>query len=424
MISTLYIIASSGEVIIEKQFREKFPRSCLEEFWNVNVNTAKNLEDVPAVVQYSRFCFTHILRNGVVFMAVSPKEVPPMFNLEILNLLNITLVNYLKEVTEETLRESFSLVYQLLEEVLDNGYPLTSEQHVLEDLVPPPTLENKVRNMLDAPMKKSKYIDTNAVPWRNPATKYGNNEIFFDMEESLNAIVDAEGGIVRADVSGAIQVNCRLSGMPDIVMRLFNSELFDDISYHKCVRHSKFESERSISFVPPDGRFQLLAYRCKPFHNLQPPFYVSPQVSFSKEGGRLNCMVGLRHGGVELSEKEKEIHKIVVHIPLPPQTDTVAIGSCTHGTYSFNAAKKCVSWKIGHLDSATVSLSGEFSFGQNSTDDIVEGTGEGVTVEFQIPNFAISTVRVDSVNVLNVSFKPFKGVKYLTKAGRFTIRTV
>ena len=36
---------------------------------------------------------------------------------------------------------------------------------------------------------------------------------------------------------------------------------FDDMKFHTCVRLSKFENERIISFIPPDGDFELISYR-------------------------------------------------------------------------------------------------------------------------------------------------------------------
>lgn len=32
----------------------------------------------------------------------------------------------------------------------------------------------------------------------------------------------------------------------------------DDCTFHQCVRLSKFDSERSISFIPPDGDYELM----------------------------------------------------------------------------------------------------------------------------------------------------------------------
>jgi AP-3 complex subunit mu len=36
--------------------------------------------------------------------------------------------------------------------------------------------------------------------------------------------------------------------------------LLDDVSFHPCVRFKRWESERILSFIPPDGNFRLLAY--------------------------------------------------------------------------------------------------------------------------------------------------------------------
>ncbi|WP_411023596.1 hypothetical protein, partial [Salmonella sp. s51228] len=35
----------------------------------------------------------------------------------------------------------------------------------------------------------------------------------------------------------------------------------DDCQFHQCVKLSKFESDRSISFIPPDGEYELMRYR-------------------------------------------------------------------------------------------------------------------------------------------------------------------
>jgi len=32
----------------------------------------------------------------------------------------------------------------------------------------------------------------------------------------------------------------------------------DDCQFHQCVKLSKFETEHSISFIPPDGEFELM----------------------------------------------------------------------------------------------------------------------------------------------------------------------
>lgn len=82
-----------------------------------------------------------------------------------------------------------------------------------------------------------------------------------------------------------------LSGMPELRLglndkvlfettgRMFDQSLFkwihywphlgtknkgvelEDVRFHQCVRLSRFENDRTISFVPPDGEFELMSYR-------------------------------------------------------------------------------------------------------------------------------------------------------------------
>lgn len=35
----------------------------------------------------------------------------------------------------------------------------------------------------------------------------------------------------------------------------------EDVKFHQCVRLARFENDRTISFIPPDGEFELMSYR-------------------------------------------------------------------------------------------------------------------------------------------------------------------
>ena len=39
-----------------------------------------------------------------------------------------------------------------------------------------------------------------------------------------------------------------------------NPRLLDDVSFHPCVRFKRWENEKILSFVPPDGNFRLISY--------------------------------------------------------------------------------------------------------------------------------------------------------------------
>ncbi len=88
---------------------------------------------------------------------------------------------YFKELEEESIRDNFVIVYELLDELMDFGFPqstdskilqeyITQEGHKLEQVRPPPAL-------------------THQVSWRSEGLKYRKNEVFLDVIESVNLLV-------------------------------------------------------------------------------------------------------------------------------------------------------------------------------------------------------------------------------------------
>jgi AP-3 complex subunit mu len=43
-------------------------------------------------------------------------------------------------------------------------------------------------------------------------------------------------------------------------------------------------------------------------------------------------------------------------------------------------------------------------------------------VQFKVPKETISGLRIENVNIVNEKYKPYKGMRSLTKAGNFEIR--
>ena len=50
----------------------------------------------------------------------------------------------------------------------------------------------------------------------------------------------------------------------------------DDIKFHQCVRLGRFDRDRSITFIPPDGVFDVMTYRIS--ENINLPFKIVPVV--------------------------------------------------------------------------------------------------------------------------------------------------
>lgn len=71
-----------------------------------------------------------------------------------------------------------------------------------------------------------------------------------------------DGVLVKCEIYGEVQVNCLLSGLPDLTLSFANPSILHDVRFHSCVRFRPWESQQILSFVPPDGQFKLMSYRC------------------------------------------------------------------------------------------------------------------------------------------------------------------
>lgn len=92
------------------------------------------------------------------------------------------LVEYFKELEEESIRDNFVIIYELLDEMMDFGYPQTTESKILQEYI---TQEShKLEIQVRPPMAV-----TNAVSWRTEGIRYRKNEVFLDVIESVNMLV-------------------------------------------------------------------------------------------------------------------------------------------------------------------------------------------------------------------------------------------
>lgn len=76
------------------------------------------------------------------------------------------------------------------------------------------------------------------------------------------------------------------SGTPDLTLSFMNPRLMDDVSLHPCVRLKRWENERILSFVPPDGSFCLMSYHVGCQSAVAIPIYIRHNFSLPKENGQ------------------------------------------------------------------------------------------------------------------------------------------
>lgn len=418
MIHSLFLINHLRDIFLEKHWKSVISRSVCDYFFEAR-EKAVDPENVPPVLQTPHHYLISIYRGKLFFLSVIQTEVPPLFVIEFLHRVADTFQDYFGECSESVISDNLVIVYELLEEMLDNGFPLATESNVLKEMIRPPNILRSVVNTLTGGSNVGETLpqgQLSNIPWRRAGVKYANNEAYFDVTEEIDAIVDKSGTTVSAEIQGVIEACVKLSGMPDLTMSFMNPRLLDDVSFHPCVRFRRWESEHVLSFIPPDGNFTLMTYHISSQNLVAIPVYVKQSINFFEAGscGRLDITIGPK----QTMGKTVEDLKVTIHMPKAVLNANL---TATQGNYTYDCTTKMLVWDIGKLNPQKLpNLRGSLSM-QTGVPNPEENPS--LNIDLKIQQLAISGLKVSRLDMYGEKYKPFKGVKYVTKAGKFQVRT-
>lgn len=193
-------------MFLEKHWRTFVSRSVCDYFLDAQRATPN---DIPPVITTPHFYLISINRGGVYFVAACKEEFSPLFVIEFLHRVVDTFDDYFQECTESVIKENYVLVYWLLDEMLDNGFPLATESNILKELIKPPNILRTIANTVTGKSNVSGILPSgqlSAIPWRRTGVKYTNNEAYFDVIEEVDAIIDKSGSLVFAEIQGYVRL--------------------------------------------------------------------------------------------------------------------------------------------------------------------------------------------------------------------------
>ncbi|KAK4402110.1 AP-3 complex subunit mu [Sesamum angolense] len=397
--------------MLEKQLTgHRVDRSICAWFWDQILTQGDSLKLVPVIASPTHYLF-QVVREGITFLACTQVEMPPLMAIEFLCRVADVLSDYLDGLNEDLIKDNFVIVYELLDEMIDNGFPLTTEPNILREMIAPPNLVSKVLSVVTGNTSNMSNTlpgaTSSCVPWRKTDLKHTSNEVYVDLVEEMDATISRDGTLVKCEIYGEVQVNSHLSGLPDLTLSFANPSILNDVRFHPCVRLRTWEANQILSFVPPDGQFKLMSYRVKKLKNT--PIYVKPQLTSDLGTCRINVLVGIRN------DPGKAIDSITVQFRLPPCVVSSDLSS-NHGAVNVLADKIC-SWTIGRIpkDKAP-SMSGTLVLETGVERLNVFPTFQ---VAFRIMGMALSGLKIDKLELLNLPSRPYKGFRALTRAGEF-----
>lgn len=407
---------------VEKHYRGLIQRTICDAFTD-ELRKSEPLKDVVPVIETPKYYLVNIAVNSLFFVAVCPRDTDALMVIEFLNRIADVFRSYFGKdapITEETLKDNIFTIYQLLDEIGDGGAPFTTEPNILKEMITPPTFIGKVADKITGGGQSVSAVLPDGlltnVYWRRANAKYANNEIYLDIIEHVHITIDKNGLTLSSEVAGEIQCNSKLTGMPDLSLKFTNASILDDVSLHPCVRFARYEREKIVSFIPPDGEFKLMDFRI--VGNIQLPLYVKPQIYPTESGMHVQVVIGTKPNMLG----DRTIDDVVVTIPFSKSTASFGLSSAT-GTVTFDDATKIATWNIGKLrtsSTSTVVLEGNIthSVGAPKTD-----YNPVVALAFSVTAWSASGLKVDSLMLFNEKYTPQKYVRSITKGGNVQIRS-
>jgi AP-2 complex subunit mu-1 len=283
---------------------------------------------------------------------------------------------------------------------------------------------------------------TGAMSWRKSDVKYRKNEAFVDVIEDVNLLVSATGTVLRADVSGQIVMRAYLSGTPECKFGLNDRLLLDgdhistaphgnkigskatkaaagsvtleDCQFHQCVKLGRFDADRIISFIPPDGEFELMRYRAT--ENVNLPFKVHAIVNeVGKTKVEYSIAIRANYGSKLFATN------VMVRIPTPLNTARTT-ERCTQGKAKYEPSENIIVWKIPRFAGQNeYVLSAEATL--TSMTNQKAWSRPPLSLDFSLLMFTSSGLLVRYLKVFEKSnYSSVKWVRYMTRAGSYEIR--
>ncbi|KAM6188704.1 AP-1 complex subunit mu-2 [Sarcoramphus papa] len=419
--SALFILDLKGKPLISRNYKGDVGLGEIEHFMGLLLQREEEGALTP-LLTHGKVHFLWIKHANLYLVATTKKNGNASLVYSFLYKVVEVFCEYFKELEEESIRDNFVIVYELLDELMDFGFPQTTDSKILQEYI---TQEG---NKLETGKSRVPTTVTNAVSWRSEGIRYKKNEVFIDVIESVNLLVSANGSVLLSEVVGTIKLKVFLSGMPELRLGLNDRVLFEltgrgknksveleDVKFHQCVRLSRFDNDRTISFIPPDGDFELMSYRLNT--QVKPLIWIESIIEkFSHS--RVEIMVKAKGQ----FKKQSVANGVEIAVPVPSDADSPKFKTSV-GSARYLPERNLVIWTIKSFPGGKEHLM-RAHFGLPSVEKEEEEGRPPISVRFEIPYFTVSGIQVRYMKIIEKSgYQALPWVRYITQSGDYQLRT-
>ncbi|MBN3317070.1 AP1M1 protein, partial [Atractosteus spatula] len=392
-------------VLICRNYRGDVDMSEIEHFMPILMDKEEEGTLSP-ILAHGGVRFMWIKHNNLYLVATSKKNACVSLVFSFLYKIVQVFSEYFKELEEESIRDNFVIIYELMDELMDFGYPQTTDSKILQEaLVIPGVLNLSSYHLLFNIQRKG--IDR-------------NNNISLLCLILMRA--HANGNVLRSEIVGSIKMRVFLSGMPELRLGLNDKVLFEntgrgksksveleDVKFHQCVRLSRFENDRTISFIPPDGEFELMSYRLNT--HVKPLIWIESVIE-KHSHSRIEYMIKAK----SQFKRRSTANNVEIHIPVPNDADSPKFKT-TVGSVKWVPENSEIVWSIKSFPGGKEYLM-RAHFGLPSVEAEDKEGKPPISVKFEIPYFTTSGIQVRYLKIIEKSgYQALPWVRYITQNG-------
>ncbi|KAF8198309.1 clathrin adaptor mu subunit [Mycena galopus ATCC 62051] len=423
MASLIGILDVKGKTLIQRCYRDDLgDDEASQRIMPLMLEMEEEGQPVPPCFSSQGINYTHIRHSNLYVLALSSSNTNAAEIIIFLHQFVQVLIGYFNALEEESIRDNFVIIYELMDEMMDFGYPQTTETKILLEFI---TQES---NQLQVQVRPPTEM-TGAVSWRPEGIRYKKNEVFLDVIESVNMLVNATGDVVRSEIQGVVKMRSHLSGMPELRLGLNDKVMFEstgrsasgkviemeDVKFHHCVRLSRFENNRTISFIPPTAT--SISWNT-------PLIWVEAEVE-SHSGSRVVYMVKV----IAQFKRKSTANNVEIFIPVAADADTPKFRErsafASNGKVTYMPDRSGFLWNMKQLGGGKeFMMRAQFGLPTVRNEEDAQQRAP-ITVKYEIPYFTVSGIQVRYLKVVEKSrYQALPWVRYITQNGDdYSLRT-
>lgn len=433
-ISNLFILSLRGDTIINRDFSKSIKKGINEVFFR-KVNCTDEGEDTtPPVFNIEGVNFIYIKTNDLYFCLTTLDNPSPAYFLEILHRLMSVIKDHCGVLSEESIRKNFVLIYEIIDEMIDFGFPqMCSTDEIKPFVFTECVLVKDQKKIIDSAnsvlRKNTKPADITVTPISK--TDKANNELYVDLFEKISCLFNSNGNLINSSIDGFIKFKNYLKNKPEIKLSLsdeitlgkissYSSGIqIDDCNFHQCVNPRDFMSQKTLLITPPDGEFVAMNYRITT--DFAPPFKF---YTYTEETPyKLEIKIKVQ---ANFSEKFTASN-VICRFNVPKTTQNVYFdlqGKKIGQKAEFSTNEKCCYWKINKFQGGNeFTLITKITVSNSKSEEVRKELGP-ISIDFEIPNFNLSKMQIKELKILtnDKNYKALKWVRVVTQANSYVAR--